>query len=150
MELNKHALNRIAVKVLEDWAMMLVDIDEEVSFSEGSEYLVSTIVFKGIINGEVSIVAPESFLSTLAGNVLGIDENEATQEEKEDAFREMNNVLTGNFLTEAYGADIVFDVILPTIKQANAIDLKSLLESRVVFKCSADSNPVACTFKVNN
>ena len=149
MTSNEHALNITALKVLEDWAMMLVDSEEEVTFPSDQDLLCSTISFKGVIDGEVSILAPKSFVTTLACNVLGVEESEASDDEKRDAFCEMNNVLTGNFLTEAYGADTVFDVILPQVREIQERDLNSLLQSRVVFRFLADSQPVAFTFKVN-
>lgn len=148
-----HPLKHVALKVLEDWAMMLVDENDEItpqSLSESGSLYISSTHFKGTISGTVSIVSPKSFLRVLAANLLGESGDETPGEEDcIDAFREMGNVLTGNFLTEAYGDDVVFDLLSPQVSTASEDHLDELTARKVVFSFNADEEPVVVTFQLD-
>lgn len=145
------AIDRTARRVLENWAMMFVDAKEDWSgIGEEDLTYASTISFRGNYNGEISVIAPKSFLKLLAANVLGeLSGDEISEEQLHDAFRELANLLAGNFLTEKFGVDEVFDVVMP---QVRILD-KSLLEKFRKEETAlylADQEPVAVTVSLDN
>lgn len=151
MENNEHPLKKVSLKVLEDWAMMLVDETSiaEVGFDLSQPLYMAWIDMHGTISGALSIVAQKDFMDCLAANLLGLDEDyHPATEEGEDALKEMSNVLAGNFFTEAYGDATAFDLINPQVGEIKQDDLDKVLKRRVVHCFSADGHPVAVTFSI--
>ncbi len=147
-----HPLKTASLKVLEDWAMMLVDEVNEVSaelFNPEQRVYMSWVSLHGVITGAVSIVAQEQFLKALANNILGSNGDIApTSEDGKDAFKEMGNVLAGNFLTEAYGEDVVFDLFNPSVTEVPFAEVDKFTQRNIVFAFMADDIPVAVTFSI--
>lgn len=150
---NTHPLSKASLKVLEDWAMMIVEevLDATVEvFDANQNFYMSWVKLEGVISGAVSIVAQEPFMRCLAHNLLADDENEPTFEDCKDAFKEMSNVLAGNFLTEAYGEDVVFDLISPNVSEVPFEEVERFTKRNIVFTFVADDSPVAITFSINH
>lgn len=143
-----HPLKKTTTKILEDWGMMLVeDADADaVDFGGESPLYSSEVEMRGTFHGTLSVFAQEPFLATLAANILGNDA--PSEDDKLDAFKELGNILAGNFLTEAYGADLVFDVTQPRVSETNGEQLEKLEGQRVRFYFLADDAPVAVTFSI--
>lgn len=143
-----HPLKKTAVKVLEEWGMMLVEDapENKADFTADEPILSSEVEMRGTFHGFVSIFAQDSFLTTLAQNLLGSDA--PSEDDKRDAFRELGNIMAGNFLTEAYGADLVFDVAQPVVADSNLEAVERLDERRVRFHFHADDSPVAVSFSI--
>ena len=69
--------------------------------------------FSGQAEGMISISVSEDILLNLTCNMLGLDQEDSLnlkRGEKHDAFIELLNVISGNFLPEAFGAKSVFDI----------------------------------------
>jgi len=69
--------------------------------------------FSGQAEGMVSISVSEDILLNLTCNMLGLDQDDSLNlesEETHDAFIELLNVISGNFLPEAFGTKAVFDI----------------------------------------
>lgn len=147
------ALQSTGAKVLEDWAMMLVDPAEDTQIFEAeSPFYFGTVEFAGPKKGTVCIVVQDQFMDSLTRNLLGLDPSVAvTEADKQDALKEMSNVLTGNFLTEAFGSVDVFDVVLPLVHKVgyDVVEkvLKNTSDSRKALYYLADGEPVAFTFE---
>lgn len=140
---------KIGLLVLENWGMMLVDeaqSKETLIFSVDEQLYRSSVYIKGVMEGELSIVAPASFLTTLTKNVLGIDET-PSEDDCRDAFREMANILGGNFITEAYGADCVFDILNPQVETLQPSGLSKFETSRLHYIFNADGTDVLMSFQ---
>jgi CheY-specific phosphatase CheX len=60
----------------------------------------------------------------------------------------MGNVLAGNFLTEAYGTDLAFDVTTPHVTEVPFAELDQVSKRAVSFFFIADELPVAVTFSI--
>ncbi len=151
MNNNTHPLKKVSQRILEDWAMMLVDDAEtaEGLFDKSSPVFMSWIKIHGVVEGALTIVAQEDFIKTLAHNLLGRSEEEPlTDAECKDAFKEMGNVLAGNFLTEAYGEDIVFDLIHPNVREITEDELEKFSSRKILFGFMADDQPVAMSFSI--
>jgi CheY-specific phosphatase CheX len=145
-----HPLKKVSLKVLEEWAMMLVDEIEKPTYevmASNESLFVSSVHFNGIISGTISILSQRQFMKTLSNNLLGNNGSEDSMPEDEfDAFREMGNVLTGNFLTEAYGNDVIFELLKPSVYEISDNQVDSFFKSKVVFGFSADDAPLIITF----
>ncbi len=153
MNSNDHPLKTVATKILEDWAFMMVDPEEsgEELLDLSSPLYLSCINIGGAFNGTILIMARESFISQLAINLLGENDTTTIHEiDSHDAFREMANVLAGNFITTAYGADVSFDMLNPSVALATEDDLNKFKNSAHQFFFIADDNLVGITFAIKN
>lgn len=148
---NENPLLKVSLKVLEDWAMMLVDPADGKTelFELDAPLFRSHIEMHGAFHGRISIIAQESFMRGLATNLLGAnDPSSISDADFTDAFREMGNVLAGNFLTEAYGADVAFDVLNPKVEQVSAEELKQLAQRPQTYFLKADEEPICVSFEI--
>lgn len=146
----EHPLRKVGLTILQDWAMMLVDPPQEhvTDIFESEEDLFASIVeVNGVVTGCLSIIAPRTFLGVLTKNLLGSDEV-PTKDEQEDAFREMGNVLAGNFITEAYGADCVFDLLAPHVEECGKQLAQEYQRSKLSCTFIADEQPVLFHFSL--
>jgi CheY-specific phosphatase CheX len=150
--LYNHPLRLTAERILADWGHMLVDSVQPSPelFTPAEPIFLAWADLKGVIDGSVSILAQDSFLTALTTNLLGVHPDELpTPEEKSDVLREMANVIAGNFLTEAYGTDTVFDVIQPQVSQISAGEVSRFMARKIVFSFLADDAPVALSFSMS-
>lgn len=147
----QNPLRITGVRVLEDWAMMLVDevTQGETALFELSEPLYSVVVdVNGVVSGTLRIVAQKAFLATLTRNLLG-DEDSHSDEESRDAFREMGNVTAGNFITEAYGSDCVFELLSPRVEEITETELEKLKLHSMACAFAGDEQPILFHFQLN-
>ena len=145
-------LRKTGARVLEDWGMMMVD---EVSLEKNpfdftDKFYISSVCYRGPINGTLSILAQKAFMDSLCRNLLGLDETHIiTEGDGEDTFRELANVLLGNFLTEAYGEELVFDLNPPNVTHADREKIREFLKNRKIYYFAADQKPVAFSFTLD-
>lgn len=129
------------IQVLEDTAFMFTETDagdslggdppgelgeapvgETEDNTDGSEVTEASIQlvemsFAGPVSGHLAIACEENFMTSLAANILGIDEKELVEEaDKIDALKELLNVICGNFITSLEGSRGVFNLTIPTIR----------------------------------
>ncbi len=142
----REEMNEVAVRILQDWAMMLVESAENTEdfFDSSRSYYVGRLEFKGIVSGTYAVVCQEEFAVALAVNLLGM-EDELSDSQKQDAICEMTNVLSGNLLTSSYGEDEVFDLTSPTVTMMDHEKVSELL-SGFCLSYRADDNPVCIAF----
>lgn len=152
MDNNGTSLQKTSVRILEDWAMMMV---EPLSNSQGNlifdlnePLYMSWVNMRGSKKGTLTIVAQKNFIQTLTANLLG-EQKEISEEEAKDAFKEMGNVLAGNFFTEAYGENTVFDLIYPNVVQIEPKQLEKLEQRSTSFYYNADDAPIMFTFSID-
>jgi CheY-specific phosphatase CheX len=146
-----NALAKTALLVLENWAMMMVEpLEKKPEFSELQPLLVAKIHFRGVLGGTVSILTQRGFAETLTRTIAGADEDDVIElSDIMDALKEMTNVLTGNFLTEAYGDDTVFDIILPTVIEVPLTEIATHTTSKATCFFKADDQPIGFTFALD-
>lgn len=141
-------LGRVSTKILEDWAMMFVEEVEPRSeiFDLSKPFYFGSVDFKGTFSGILGVIFQDAFLKAVAINLLGMDGDvEPSKADKLDAAAEMVNILTGNFLTEAYGADEVFDVVAPRVVELRSNTITEAIKGKQVVCFMADDAPVAIT-----
>lgn len=146
-----HPLQRVSLRVLEEWGMMLTDqIDkDQAGFDPDERVYRAWIDVEGSVQGALSIFAQAEFICALTSNLLGLDPSTPpSDEECEDALREMGNVLAGNYFTEAYGEDVVFDLTNPTVSEVPFTELEKVGDRRVKYYFRADDAPVVVTFSI--
>ena len=69
------------------------------------------IGFQGVFQGALEITCPVSIAEQLANAMLGGDA--PSEQQRQDAFGEISNVITGNLLPAIAGSQLVFDVSAP-------------------------------------
>lgn len=109
-----------AVRVFETSAFMSV-----YPWEDGNELpmpdIAATMTFKGHSNGSLTLQLVTRVLDMLAENMLGEPpEGEDADEKRQDALKEVLNMICGNFLTQWAGENPVFELSPPTIVDINA------------------------------
>ncbi len=102
--------------------------------------------FAGHPSGEIRMWVGEAFARIAAANMLGIDPTDREAAAKgTDALKELLNMATGNFLTEAFGPDPVFVLGLPE-RLPNEL-LADDVNDTDAFWLEAENCPVMFTLK---
>ncbi len=138
--------NKVSVLALEDWGLALVesiDVAPDI-FPEDQIIYCGTTQFKGVMTGNLTVLCCRPFLENICRNLLGLPfDEDVSKENCEDTLTELVNVFCGNFLTEAYGDDVVFELVFPSVEIATPERLKQFFSSRLVHCFLADDEPVA-------
>jgi hypothetical protein len=107
---------RVIGRVLEDAAFIFTDLLDAADRPAAGAWQAEgvSLSFKGKACGELRMWVSREFALLAAGNMLGIEAGEAGAAEKGlDALKELLNIIVGNFITEVYGVEPVFDLGLP-------------------------------------
>jgi hypothetical protein len=143
-------LEKVALFVIEDWAMMLSEIVPAPMFEASRSFYIAEMNFKGEQGevGTIALLAQLPFMDALARNLLGLDsDDEVDEAQAMDGLREMANVVTGHFVTEAYGVDEAFELLSPGVKPADDDDVSSFLDGHPL-TVTGDDEPVSFTYKL--
>lgn len=138
-------LQPVGQRILEDWAMMLVDPatpEQEESLLDGEEVYRSSVNFSGEKAGQISILSNGEFLRALGSNLVGEDAADLDENVSVDGFKELANVIAGNFLTEAFGDGRVFDLSSPIYLKLSSDEVSRDAKSGVSICLVADDAPV--------
>ncbi len=111
----KKALNQIVSESIEKLAFMFFMPDafrEPISFQHA---VTAEVSFSGIFSGRLAVVMTEPALKELAANMLGIDNEEVSQNHLNDALKETANIICGNWLPVVGGDAVVFHIAAPRI-----------------------------------
>jgi len=124
------AITKATTIVLEDWAMaFLGETPEKIDGESLPDPIEASVVFTGNsgIKGRLSVLTDSAMAETVCRSVLGMDsEEELDIVSKIDALKELVNVLGGHFLTEAFGAKLVFELSTPECHELVATDLSQI------------------------
>ena len=112
----KHILTRVTSETLERLAFMFASPDDERD-SDGPEPAVTGQVdFSGFLSGSLLMRVSSSGLQELTVNMLGLDDDdEISPEDRQDAFKELLNVICGNALPAIAGNQVEFNIGSPGI-----------------------------------
>lgn len=105
------------VSTLEKLAFVFASPNTERDGFAGGEYAVVEAGFHGPFSGRLVMEFGMAGLTELAGNMLGIDEEEVTDTLRVDALKEALNVVCGNLLPGIGGKTAVFDIDTPSESQ---------------------------------
>lgn len=109
------ALHKVAEDVLEKLAFIFSFPEEEREDPDPEGVVGVGVTFSGPFNGILFMRIAKDILPELAGNMLGIDEDETTGELQHDALKELLNVVCGNLLPALAGKERIFNVGAPVI-----------------------------------
>ena len=115
----------VAEDVLEKLAFIFSFPEEERANMDYAAAVAASVSFSGPFEGTILMVISDETLPELAGNMLGIDEDTAP-EQQHDALKELINVVCGNLLPLISGKKSVFNVNAPEIVTD---DLKAFCEN---------------------
>ena len=145
-----HPLKAVVERVLAEWAMMLVDpaLNAAEAFDASQDFYEARATCEGVFTGWLVVLCQQEFLNTLTVNVLGLDgEDEIRESDRLDALRELANIICGNFMTEAYGADTPFTLPCFSVRNVNYAEIEGkLLDQTSGVALLADDHPLLVTF----
>ena len=107
-------LARLSIEALERTAFVLADPCEDPETLAPAE-LHARIDFRGPEIGSVDLGATRAFARNLAASLLGTDASDVTDEQSEEALRELANILGGSVITRLGGTDCQFLLGLPQL-----------------------------------
>ncbi len=115
-EQSRQTLGGVIARVLEDGAFIFAEEPEGdgATLAEGWNAEGVALSFSGPHAGEIHMWVGEDFAEYAAANMLGLEpEEDGAAAKGRDALRELLNMIVGNYLTERYGIEQVFDLHLP-------------------------------------
>lgn len=110
----KDTLRQVAEDVMEKLAFLLSFGSEE--SSQSNTFAAASISFSGSVTGTLIMAISDHILPQLAGNMLGLDDGEeSTNEQQQDAVKELINVICGNLLPAISGKQHIFHIEPPRL-----------------------------------
>ena len=111
-------------KALSELAFMIPDEIQTHSVFETSWAHVCKVTFTGPFEGELIAGIDAKLLDPLVENMIGVEPGESLPEGvcELDAFKELINVVCGNFLPLIAGDEVVFDISAPIIVEQEKLD----------------------------
>lgn len=111
-------LAQVTLEVLERYAFMMADPCRD---GEGSAHFptplwISLISYAGPYHGTLGLVAPPALARQVAANLYGIEAGEVSEEQAQDALKELLNISCGDYLHEMEGDEPIFDLTAPLIE----------------------------------
>ena len=138
-------LEKVSLLALEDWGLTLVERCDNAPEFDISRTKYALVEYNGVACGTIVVVCGFKLLETLWQNVLGVEDDTSCALDSEsyaDAAKELVNIICGNFLTEVYGEDTVFELSVPDVVSIDDDRLNKVLNSRLVLHFEADGIPV--------
>lgn len=112
-----------AVETMEKLAFLFSFPDEERKEAFPGPAIAGKVGFNGLFSGSLALRMTSSVLPELAVNMLGLDDEEETNQELHlDAFKEMLNVICGNLLPALAGEEAEFSIDAPEVITADDSD----------------------------
>jgi chemotaxis protein CheY-P-specific phosphatase CheC len=117
----KSILTRVTSETLEKLAFLFTFADDERDNDGPEPAVAGRVDFSGFIAGSLLMRISCSASQELAINMLGLDDDdEISREDKQDAFKEMLNVICGNALPAIAGNQVEFNIGPPEILSETA------------------------------
>lgn len=106
---------------LEEAAFVFVE-QQESPPAFPARVLEARIDYAGPTKGELTLVADASMAATLAANLLGEDEGEATAARAGDALGELLNMVVGSFVVRLFGPETRCRLGVPRVREVGAAE----------------------------
>lgn len=119
-------------QVFEEAAFNLIqDYEEDIVYIPKN--ICSRMDFRGPVSGTVYLVTSPSQAAQLAGNLLGLDEDdEEVMEKCPAAVNELLNMVVGIFVNQVYGESQSYTLGIPSLKSLSQEDFEDLVTKAVV------------------
>lgn len=95
---------------------------------ETEDNLIVSVEFDGPFSGRLVVLAAVETLSELATSMLGIEDEDVSMHQKEDALKETLNVICGNLLPLVAGKEAVFNIAPPVV--IGRVELEAMIQIR--------------------
>lgn len=141
------ALQATMADVLERYAFVFGDAcDGDASVLLQPDRLNVSLEFKGPVSGAMVLSVSPGAAHEITANVLGGDSaDDVSAQQCEDAVKELLNVMCGQFLLQAYGGDVLFELTAPGVTRLAACPSSDWTISTL----DVDGDPVVVLFKAN-
>lgn len=107
-------LRRAAVRTFEELSFLLPDPDIEPDRLSIPARAAVSVPFRGPVNGRLVVAVTEDIFLAVATNMLAEDDLPSDQQ-RQDALKEIANVICGNLLPQIAGAKAVFKISAPEL-----------------------------------
>lgn len=115
-------LKTLLIEMFELWAMMFDD-GVAPDAPESTSWMHVKVDYCGPVSGTLELFLPFEISDALVMNILGLSHRmEIEDGMREDALREMGNLICGHFVTRQYGVDAVFKLSPPFIEVCQKLD----------------------------
>lgn len=131
------------MNVLEQMAFVSVERDQD--FMESGvpeESLLAEMSFSGKYSGSVRLAAPLELCREIAVNMLGTESEDLSAAMLRDALREVLNMSCGQFLTESYGTDLVFNLTVPDVTGLDEEGWETISSSPGFCRLTTEEHPL--------
>lgn len=105
----------VAEETLEKLAFMFVAKDYDRNDMDYESIVAAGISFTGPFSGRLILAISTETIHELSANMLGVEEDETTPDQQDDALKETLNVICGNILPAIAGKEAVFNIGAPMI-----------------------------------
>lgn len=138
------AFAEAACRILEDLVFMFGELCEKTDLPSCSElYSMASVDFEGPVVGTCFWIGTEAFCIDLAANMLGVEpDDDSAILGKEDALKELSNVVCCQFLTAVYGSVPLFQLACPVSQQLNAEDWMRYIDNPDTVGIAVDDQSV--------
>lgn len=102
--------------VLANLAFMFTD-DADTDAQPDEIWLETTIGYRGQACGDLAFRCTRRFTRLLAANLLGVDAEDESTEEADDAAKEFMNIVCGQLVTALHGSEEIFNLTIPQIRR---------------------------------
>ncbi len=105
-------------------------------------YHYARIEFDGPCSGRLGLIFPQSLVSELIANMLGMEVEDIEKEDISDALKELLNVVCGKFLVAAFGPRLKFDLSIPTVTEIDLAQWEQHKSERDTTTLLVEDEPV--------
>ncbi|HGJ67218.1 TPA: chemotaxis protein CheX [bacterium] len=116
---------------------------------ENPSFYHARVEFYGDRQGTVGIMASDDLCIEMSANVLGTDiEDKNSVEDAVDTLEELSNVVCGQFLTSAFGNEVIFNLIPPSVSIADSKEWSELLYNDESLAFMVEDSPALLYLKM--
>jgi len=116
----EETMAQVTIDTLEKLAFMFAYPGGEDDDPPRDSMVSGSVSFAGPFSGTLVMMISVEVLQELAGNMLGLDDDEeTTQDHRSDALTETMNIICGNLLPAIAGDDVVFNIGVPKVLPAD-------------------------------
>lgn len=150
MNRENEVLHEVLTETLENFAFLFAEsVDQESTWPAGVPCFLATLAFRGEgRQGELALAIPIALCREMAANILGIDQEEATDSTAEDAVKELANVVAGGFAARLCGRAAVFDLEAPEAERLSSEDMARVLHPPDAIAMHVDDYRIAAVVRV--
>lgn len=140
-------IETVVTNVTEQMAFVFIDPVEASELTDPPAQAVRvTLTFSGAGEGKLTVIADRTIGRELAANLTGADE--VSDQEAEQAIKEVVNVIAGQLLTKINGTEPVFDLNPPEIEPLDTATWREQVQDPEVIALLAEGRPLLVHFKM--